>query len=318
MDNKIKELILKDIPRRIDTKFQGNYDVYNSNEVNNYFYSLYGKKEEELLDALIDYYYEYAFKIRLPLKVFIKNLLDFGNGKGFNPNLVTNYILNDKLNNKLLTTDFIYSLTKKTKNKELFIKFLNDHHVLQDGDYGIFYLLKLIVSGKPFINDQELIDIFKNKFNSLDDNLKEIFIVDISSPSRNKIIEKVPKEIKDEFKKYIHSLSFVGQAEINRLTYGELPEEFYSKIHTLDSNYKIIGSPQGKNNLMIIQKKNEKLYGYINGEGKVIIPPLFDEVSNVTSDGKIRVLADTDRGDIKAGIYHIDQDGKIIKIVKEF
>jgi hypothetical protein len=317
MDLKLKELIFKDIIRRIDSKFEGNYG-YNSKEINNYFYSLYGKKEEELLDALIDYYYKYAFKIKLPLEQFIKNLLDFGNGIGFNPNLVGNLMLNNKINNKLLTTDFIYSLTKKIKNKELFIKFLNDHNALQDDDYGLFYLLKLIVSGKPFINDQELIDIFKNKFNSLDDNLKEIFIIDISSPSRNKIIEKVPKEIKNEFIKYIHSLSFADQANISHLTYGELPREFYSKLHTLDSDYKIIGSPQGRNKLMIIQKKNEKLYGYINGEGKVIIPPLFDEVSYVTSDGKIRALADTDRGDIKAGIYHIDQDGKIIKIVKEF
>jgi hypothetical protein len=313
MEDKLKSIIQKDIERRVKDQFQGKY-VKHMLEVNEILFKLYGKKEKILLDALVNYFTKLdESKEPQYVEYFIEYFIDDLIERKINPNLILNYFLNGTFNLDDLTNNTLFQLIKLTKNKDFLLKVIKE----KDNEFNFKALLKLILGKNPLGLDNDIIEIEVSLFKEITNNFDMTKISEILNfILLSKRFKNLPKQLLDEVKNYINSLNFVDQAEINRLTYGELPNQFFDKLRNID--YKIIGSPQGEKKLMIIRNPNEKLYGYVNGEGKVIIPPLFDEVGNLQPDGKIKVFSDVDRGDVKAGIYYINQEGKIIQIIQQF
>lgn len=308
MNDRLKDLIFKDITRRVKLDYGNKYNLGNISEVNGKLFRDYGKKPNELVSAIIEFFIGTKFN-EDDLKKLILDLINVYIRYGFDFNIVSKYILEDKLDIKYFDIHLIFDVIKATKNKNLIFKIIDNIKNFRI-DEVFSNLLKSLCYYKEMGSDPELIDVEIKLFRKLvkggmDDIVDIVYFM-------GKYYEKLPTPIKEELKNFIDSLSFEDQTKLS-FELNNIPKELFTKINR-GSDYTIIGRPDVNTGLTLI-RSFDNLYGYINKEQKIIISPLFDEISGINKKGLIRGKINKKRKTAEPGIYEMNIEGKIVNAI---
>jgi len=312
MENKLKDIFKKTIDNEIKIKYNDNY-INNLDAINQYFLNSIGKgsKQPIALDSLIEYFYSKypQLKKQLQLTKFVNSLINVG----FNSNLIKDRISTDIIPIYGVELKTLLDLFNKTKDMSFLEEIIDSgKHRIRVGidrpsnyEKFILSLIKSSNKSKKLLNNETYINIIKK---IIDDVGGDFNIY------KNFILGNLPPQIKQIIKEKIDELSFLGQFDLwnkfGQEKYNENVISFFNKINS--KNYIPVGTPHGNEGLFMIKNKTEKLYGYANPKGDIIIPPMFDEISSSLKPiimGKV----EKDRGDIKAGYYKMNSKGEVLE-----
>lgn len=296
MEEKFKNLLLKDIERRVKSVFNDDYKGH-IDEINRYFFKLYGRKERILLETLTTY----ANSLNVDNELFLASLIDI-----FDINVITDLILNNLIRTNDVRENIWRELISESSSKPLLFKFLNQTTTNPFIKFRI--LLNLMVKANPLTFYRDVIEIIVKIFKYLTEKYEFLYILDVLNLEKN--LKKLPNFFIEEIKKYIDSLTFEEQVKLKQI-YKNIPKDFFTKIK--ESDYIIIGRPDVSGVIMV--KNLDYLYGYIDKNEELIIPTVFDEISSVNKRGLIVGKVNIKRGEVDRGIYKMDTTGKIVEIL---
>lgn len=304
-DNKLRQIIKKGVINIIKSDYNNSY-MDNIEEINSKLFKIFGKGEEKraiLLDVLVEIYLE-NFKTYDGDEIFLHNLIEFDDGKGVNPKLILPYILDGKFDIKELGLSFLFKLFFLTKNDKLLLDIIN---LGFEPHYIVLHLIKGAVKYKSLLSDETYLSKIKNLIHDLDytDFLELLSIID----RKDKLME-LPPPILDMIINKNDNMSYVTQSMI----WNHIGRKYIFMFKKLDGkDFVPVGSPLF--GIILVRDKKTQLFGYVNKEGTLIIPTVFNEISGLKND-KITGEVYTDKGDMKAGYYIMDKEGKILDYVK--
>lgn len=322
MDNKAKDIIKRTINTFI--KNSGINYLSNIEAVNSHIFRFAkGNREQIVLEALIEYYFENIRPNENPSylkaggdEIFLHNLLYFDNSKGFNPKLIVPYILNGTFDANDLSLSTLFTLYSATKDNELLDKIIETNN---NPKLIVIWFLKEVKQEKSLLKNETYLNVLKTLIEKMDLYRFGELLGDIN---RGKGILRLPTPILDIFIEKINSgYSFGEQSFLwNVLKMGAYSKELLDLFHEL-ANKDFI--PVGSNRkLIMIQSKKDGGFGYVNEDGKIIIPPIFDELSGVNRvsyEGITSIVGhiQRDKGDMKAGYYSMSKEGKVLSYSKD-
>lgn len=311
MNERLKELILKDIKRIVDVEYDGKY-VPNMTEINSKLFKFYGKKGNELVSAILDFFTKNE-EIKSSSNDLLTELLLFyiQNPYRYDPNIIVDYILEDKLNIRELSLVKIFNVITFSNNVNLLLKVTKN--VTRSFTMADVFkeTVRLLSSNKTIGSNSDAIELAIKLFLNLTNSHRDInYIVDMIY-YMGKYYGKLPEPLKNELIRYIDALSFADQSKIS-FEVNNIPKELFTKLNKTD-DYIIIGKPDIKTGLVLIKSKNE-LYGYIDfNSHKIIISPMFDEISSVNKKHQIVGKVLKKRSEMNPGYYKMDSEGRIIE-----
>jgi hypothetical protein len=305
MNLKLKDVILKDLEKRVKLYYGDNFN-FNVVDITNLFFKLYGKRTEELVAAIIEYFFKkYPKYLPTDLDFLFQKLLNHVEESSGDLNILVKYFTNNIFTHENINYDNIFRLFLKTANKELF-------HIMVENFYPLRSILRYMLSkahkrtmSLDFVVEETIRMINNLNYDGIKD-LSELF-------SLNELewddFQKLPKPLLSALYNRISKLSFSEQSNLKN-TYL-LPIQLFDKLDKTEKTYDVVGSPQGDKKLMTIKDIKDKTYGYVNGDGKIIIPPKFNDISAVRK-GIIYAYITNDKGEIKAGYYKFDDEGNVL------
>ena len=301
MEDRFKKTFKISIEDDVETKYGDDY-LSHAKEINDiYLRPLKGTdKEEYLLDVLID-----IFKSRYSEQEVEDQFID--SISSFDPKLIIKNILNGNLNMENVSSPKLINLFIKTGDVE-FLEYYFDKHY-KTYPLPISINLAKIINKKPnILKNEKVVEMLKTSLHGLS-------ISDIIT-----FLEHIPVDnIKDIVKPIISRYSLPDQTHVYHKT--RVPEELFDKIYDLyKKNIIVLGSFHSAEKIpnyevAIIKDHHTGLYGYIGNDGKIIIPPKFDEISSVNKNGIItgKVIKKVDS--LEPGYYRIDETGKVLEYI---
>lgn len=312
MNDKLKEIIIKDIKRIVDVEYEGYYIPYMS-EINAKLFKFFGKKGNELVSAILEFFTKNEDFKSGSNELLTELLLYYVQYPNFyDPNIIVDYILEDKLEMKELTLVKIFNLISFSNNINLLSKVTKNITRLFTMSDVFKQTIKLLSSNKKMASNPDAIELCIKLFvNITNKNHRDInYIVDMIYYI-GKFYLKLPVPIQDKVIQYIDSLSFADQSKIS-FEVNNIPKELFTKLNKTDG-YTIIGRPDIRTGLVLIKSENE-LYGYIDfNSHKIIISPMFDEISSVNKKHQIIGKVLKKRSEMDPGYYKMDSEGRIIE-----
>ena len=295
MEDKIKEIIKKEIKNELKFKYDNDFET-NSHVIIRDLLRKFGKKEEILLDAIIEFYTQ---DFHSEDNSFVKELIE----AKYNPKLIIKYIKNGNLKISSITTAFkLYSLTKDND----FLMFIID--VVGDD-----YLPLLITAGSK---DKKLL---KNEgfFNLLSKSISSIYNAEqlaniLEHLHKNRVkYNKIPQPIVDLLKDYINkNLEYYQQAYV--WYYNREYIELFDSI----KNKQFRPLTLVRYEHIMVKDTVSGLFGYVDNKGIITIPTIFDEIGISSFKGDKLVvmgLITKKREDMDIGVYVIDlKNGELI------
>lgn len=311
MNERLKELILKDIKRIVDVEYDGKY-VPNMTEINSKLFKFYGKKGNELVSAILDFFTKNE-EIKSSSNDLLTELLVFyiQNPYRYDPNIIVDYILEDKLNIRELSLVKIFNVITFSNNVNLLLKVTKN--VTRSFTMADVFkeTVRLLSSNKTIGSNSDAIELAIKLFLNLTNSHRDInYIVDMIY-YMGKYYGKLPEPLKNELIRYIDALSFADQSKIS-FEVNNIPKELFTKLNKTD-DYSVIGKP-GATGLSLIKTK-DNLYGYIDTRSNVVIQPEFDEISSVNNKGIITGKINKKRGNKSPGYYKMDTNGNVVAVL---
>jgi len=301
MENKLKDLIKKTIKTEVNLKHDGDFYGKMGIIVKDLF-RMFGKKEDILLDSLVEYYNEHPDDTP-STTTFVNLLLNLnGQNKGFNPNLVAQQIKNGHLNVNDIAETLLLNLYSLTK----------DDYFIMTGKLSI--LVVSTIKNKKLLKDEKYINLIKKTINEdidTDHDMKE-FLESLINRYRVKY-EKIPTQIiemiKDRMKNITTYRTQVGiWFGINRN---------YNDLFDLINNKSFRPLLITKINTVMVRDKVTNLYGYVDSNAEFIIPTIFDELGTLayTEEGwAVLGHIKSRREGMEVGYYRMDgNNGELLK-----
>lgn len=319
MDNKLKDFFKKTISNLVKTTYNGEY-IGNMEDINTHLIKFAkGGKEPIVLQALVEYYFESVrpSQNQSYLKaggdeLFLHNLIYLGGSKGFNPQSILTYVLNDTFDVNDIALGTLFELFLLTKDERLLNKIINSNNSYP---LIILWLIRGTKKQKTLLKNSAYLDVLKDLINRLDSYDFSGLITKIDGGGGG--MSKLPEPILNIFKEKISTQYNFSQQAILWNTTGRIFFLMYDKLR--DKDFQPVGS--NPKFIMIKNMKSGKL-GYADENGKIIIPTIFDELSAVNKvkyDGIVSVTGHlhSDEGDMKAGYYKISKEGKVLSYSKD-
>jgi len=307
MEDRFKKTFKISIEDDIDTKYDDNYIDNVGEIINSYLTPLKGTtKEEYFLDVLIDIFNSKYYGQKLE-NDFIDNL------SSFDPNIIVKNILNGNLNVENISLKKLFDFFSRTKNLE-FLEYFFDKN--RHGSTSLPLTVNMV---RTIVKDPKLLK--NEKINEmLETSLQSFDIDDFTT-----FLEYAPfDKIGNIIKPIINTYSLPEQVRIyQRLIYSHRDKlefkKLFEKIYDLyNKNIIILGSFHSSqkipnHQISIIMDMGTDLYGYIDNDGKIIIPPKFNEISSANKNGVItgKVIRKIDS--LEPGYYKIDETGKVLE-----
>lgn len=304
MEDKLKEIIKREIKNQVKIKYNDQFYVH-INPILRDLLRVFGKKEDTLLNAIMEFHNEYKSDDRDD-NSFINRLID----NNYNPIIITKYLKNNDLNIDNSTLLHLYYLTKDT-----------DFLVNVIGDLST--MIKASIKNKKLVKDQFFLDTLSKSINELNpSSLMELLRT--LNLGRGVSYASIPQPIIEMLKNHIEeTMNYVEQTRVMLLNRN------YSDLFDLVNEKKF--KPVLISNIgmfIMVEDISDKLYGYVDKDGNIIIPTIFDEMGVVNGNGfrgqesnQVRYYTFghimKKREDMDVGYYKMDlENGELIDYTK--